>query len=86
MAGDGEEVGRMQSFVSTATSPVSGDYYPLLLVPPRRGRRRFRGERAVIGGFVCILLFIWVVVKVVRTCVFFVRMGLKHGLRGRHIS
>jgi hypothetical protein len=39
-------------------------------------------ERVVVCYFVCILVLLWVVVK---SCVSFVGMGLRHGLRGRHI-
>lgn len=39
-------------------------------------------EQVVIVWFICILLLFWAVVKIF---VFFVRMGLRHGLRSRHI-
>jgi hypothetical protein len=39
-------------------------------------------ERVAVVGLICILLLFWALVKIF---VFFVRMGLMHGLRGRHI-
>lgn len=45
-------------------------------------RRQTGGvETAAVVGFVCILVLFWAAVKIF---VFFVKMGLRHGLRGRH--
>jgi hypothetical protein len=38
-------------------------------------------EQAVVVWFICILVLFWAMVKIF---VFFVRMGLRHGLRSRH--
>jgi hypothetical protein len=43
---------------------------------------RVKCERIATVGMICILLLFWALVKIF---VFFVRMGLRHGLRGRHI-
>ena len=42
-------------------------------------------ERFVVVCCICWLLFCWAVVKCFFFFVFFVRMVLKHGLRGRHL-
>lgn len=47
-----------------------------------RSREASRFEQVVIVWFICILLLFWAVVKIF---VFFVRTGLRHGLRSKQI-
>ena len=89
--GNSSAVSRMNSALSSKTlqKPTT------TMARPRKQSARARAsvelslsvksKRILVVGLICILLCYWAIIKLfVFVFVFCFRMGLKHGLRGRH--